>query len=89
MNNNMKQLFSVFVLAAVLLFVGCNGCNNTSKQPDQPETKQPIKLKIGYIPIADCSQLFVGIEKGFFKEDHLSTPVFPNLNLAFGPVFES
>jgi NitT/TauT family transport system substrate-binding protein len=35
------------------------------------EAAPPRTLRVGYIPIADCSQLFVGIEKGFFSDEGL------------------
>ena len=31
----------------------------------------PTKLKVGVIPIADVAPLYLGIEKGFFKEESL------------------
>ncbi len=33
--------------------------------------RKPEKVKIGYIPIADCAQLYVAIEKGFFEQEGL------------------
>lgn len=49
------------------------------------QQEQPIhdnKLKIGYIPIADCTQLYVGIERGFFKEEGLEVEA---IKFAGGP----
>jgi len=34
--------------------------------------KKPGNLKVGYIPIADCAQLYVAIDKGYFKEENLN-----------------
>ena len=34
--------------------------------------KKEETIKIGYIPIADCGQLYVAIEKGYFKEENLN-----------------
>ncbi len=37
--------------------------------------RQPEKVKIGYIPIAESAQLYVGIEKGFFKQEGLEIEI--------------
>jgi len=31
----------------------------------------PVKVRVGCIPIADCATLYVGLEKGFFKDQAL------------------
>ena len=65
----MKRLVALLVLAilSITLSMGC--------------ASKPEKIKIGYIPIADCAQLYVGIEKGFFKQEGIEIEL---LSLAGG-----
>lgn len=53
----------ILALAVLLIFVHYKSTGH----PQNPESN----IKIGYIPIADCGQLYVGIEKGFFKQEGL------------------
>lgn len=46
-----------------LVVICMTGCDNN---------KKPENLKVGYIPIADCAQLYVGIEKGYFTEEKIN-----------------
>jgi len=55
----MKRLF-VTVILIILSITVLMDCSS-----------KPEKIKIGYIPIAESAQLFVGIEKGFFNEEGL------------------
>ena len=41
-------------------------------RPQYPPNKAETKISVGYIPIADCSQLYVAIEKGFFTDEGLN-----------------
>lgn len=55
-----------FLLSGLLLSIGCG-------QPDQgkplpTEAEAPLKVRIGYLPIAAGLPLFVAIDKGYFKE---------------------
>jgi NitT/TauT family transport system substrate-binding protein len=52
----------VFPVTALLLAAVCGGCGS------RPTEDGMDVLRIGYIPIADCSQLYVALEKGFFAE---------------------
>jgi NitT/TauT family transport system substrate-binding protein len=52
-------------LACVAALVGCGGDDKGSGG------SAPTKLKVGVIPIADVAPLYVGIEKGFFKEENV------------------
>ena len=58
------------IYATLFLFVFCLiGCGT---EPDNTGSqKKSEKIKIGYIPIADCSQIFIAQEKGFFKDEGL------------------
>jgi NitT/TauT family transport system substrate-binding protein len=65
--NLLRGFFNIVILSIVLIFVSsCNSCN--SKKDD-------TLITVGYIPIADCSQLFVAVEKGFFKDEGLNVKI--------------
>ena len=57
----LKRICSVglTMLLAILGFVA--GCSN----------RTPDTIRAGYIPIADCAQLYVAIEKGYFQDENL------------------
>jgi len=76
----MKNIRILFIVAITILLSGCNSCNKTKLPTNDKMT--PIKVKIGYIPIADCSQLYIGIEKGYFKEEGLDVEA---IKFAGGP----
>lgn len=63
----MKRVLFVPLLAVFFLF----GCK-----------KDPSTLKVGYAPVADASQLYIGIEKGFFEEQGITLQLE---NLENGP----
>ena len=50
-------VFALIVILGITLSICC--------------ARKPEKLKIGYIPIADCAQLYVGLEKEFFEQEGL------------------
>jgi NitT/TauT family transport system substrate-binding protein len=58
-----KKLLPALACAAAL--VACGG------DDEQSGGSGPKKLKVGVIPIADVAPLYLGIEKGFFKEENL------------------
>jgi NitT/TauT family transport system substrate-binding protein len=69
----------IAILAVVCLciatFVSC-------KKQEAPPPVSTIKLKIGYIPILDCSQVYVASQLGYFAENGLDVELVP---LAGGP----
>jgi NitT/TauT family transport system substrate-binding protein len=64
----MRKIF-IFLIVTIISFVIAVLLikTNISNQVSSPENR----IRVGYIPIADCAQLYVGIEKGFFKEEGL------------------
>lgn len=60
MNNFMK------LTVIAVLSIGLMICSLSCSKPSS------TTLKIGYIPIADCGQLYVAIEKGYFKDENLT-----------------
>lgn len=60
MNNLFKTIFFALLLVSVMILNSCGG-----------ENKKNEKITVGYIPIADCSQVFVAYEKGFFRDEDL------------------
>jgi NitT/TauT family transport system substrate-binding protein len=56
---------AVIVLALVVL-AGCGG-----EEDAAPTREQPTTVTVGVLPIADMAPLYLGIEKGFFREQGL------------------
>lgn len=62
----MKKIFIVtIVIFSITLFAYIMFNKSTSDLNTSP------KIKLGYIPIADCAQLYIAQENGFFKEEGL------------------
>jgi NitT/TauT family transport system substrate-binding protein len=62
-----RALTFLAALACVALVVaGCGGDGGGG------EKGKPATLKVGVIPIADVAPLYLGIEKGFFKQEKLT-----------------
>lgn len=59
----MRKAVLVMVAFGLLFF---------SFQPVYAQAAKPAKLKIGYLPIVDCLQLFVAIDKGYLAKEALS-----------------
>jgi NitT/TauT family transport system substrate-binding protein len=60
------------ILLLLLLTLNLNSCS---------DSKKSNTLKVGYIPIADCAQLYVAMEKGYFIDENLNIEL---LNLPGG-----
>lgn len=58
----------VVLLAAALTAAGCGG----SSGGGGGAKGKPATLQVGVIPIADVAPLYLGIEKGFFKQEKLT-----------------
>jgi NitT/TauT family transport system substrate-binding protein len=52
----------IAALAAAVVVAGCGDGEGTDM------SRQPEKVKIGLVPIADVAPVFVGIKQGYFKE---------------------
>lgn len=55
----LRRIQALLVLLAVALAAGCR-----QEQPAQPAPE--VTLRVGYVPIADCLPLYVGLERGLF-----------------------
>jgi NitT/TauT family transport system substrate-binding protein len=66
----------VALLAAALTLAACGGDDNESSSggggSSSTEAAKPATLNVGVIPIADVAPLYLGIKKGFFKEQNLT-----------------
>ncbi|WP_353778515.1 ABC transporter substrate-binding protein [Winogradskyella sp. 3972H.M.0a.05] len=71
----MKKNHNTIWLILVLILLGTIGYflleKNDTPQDLVISESEPVKLRIGYIPIADCAQLYVGKEQGYFAENGL------------------
>ncbi|MEZ4806121.1 MAG: ABC transporter substrate-binding protein [Flavobacteriales bacterium] len=55
-----------FLLIGLLLSIGCGQPDKGNSEPTEAEV--PVKVRIGYLPIAAGLPLFVAVDKGYFKE---------------------
>src|SRR5437763_16746036 len=62
----------IFTLVALV-----SRCNKDNTETTDADIASAIPISVGYLPIADCAQLFVGIDKGFFKDVGLSIKAIP------------
>lgn len=65
-------MFLLGLLIISLLASGCGGSGKTSSQGGAAESK---KLKIGLLKLTSSAPLFIGMEKGFFKEQGIELDV--------------
>jgi NitT/TauT family transport system substrate-binding protein len=67
----MVRALTVIGLACLLLAAGCGGGNGGGGGGGD-QADRPVTLKVGVIPIVDVAPLYLGREKGFFKEERLT-----------------
>ncbi len=59
--------------ACAALAAGCGGDGEDEPTGGQaPEQAEAVTLKVGVIPITDVAPLYLGVKKGFFKEENLT-----------------
>lgn len=59
---------------AVLALAGCggdDGGNGDAAGGSAPEDQEVATLDVGVLPIADVAPIYLGVEKGFFREENL------------------
>ncbi len=72
MNKKLTLLTSLLLCLSILI-AGCGGSDKKAQTPNKPmETK---KLSLGMLPLTSSAPLFIGIEKGFFKEQGIELDV--------------
>jgi NitT/TauT family transport system substrate-binding protein len=57
---------AVVIGLALVVFAGCGG-----EEESPPTRQQPTQVTVGVLPIADMAPLYLGIDKGFFREEGL------------------
>jgi NitT/TauT family transport system substrate-binding protein len=66
----------VALAVAALVVAACGGGDNgggsSSSGGSSSQAAKPATLNVGVIPIADVAPLYLGIKKGFFKEQNLT-----------------
>jgi NitT/TauT family transport system substrate-binding protein len=60
------------LLMALVCAVGATACGDDDNGGGGGGEGEPTTLNVGVIPIADVAPLYLGIEKGFFKEQQLT-----------------
>jgi NitT/TauT family transport system substrate-binding protein len=90
---SIRRMLVAALLAAGVLVAGCGGDDEESEPAQSGAAEKPAevtKLKVGVIPIADVAPLYLGIEKGFFKEQNLEvTPQLAEGGAAITPAVVS
>lgn len=66
---------SLIALTAVIFFAWNN-------PPESPAPDAPVRLRIGYIPIVDCAQIYVAAQRGYFSRERIDVEL---VALAGGP----
>lgn len=71
----------VLTRLVVIMAVSCLGavaaCGGGSGGGSTAKSGQPATIKVGTIPIVDTSPLYLGIQKGFFKQEKLTVEPQP------------
>ena len=76
----------VALVAAALTVAACGGDDDSGGGGGSTASSEPAKLTVGVIPIADVAPLYLGIKKGFFKEQNLTiTPKLAEGGAAITP----
>ncbi len=78
----------VALVAAALTVAACGGDDDSGGGGGggSSASSEPAKLTVGVIPIADVAPLYLGIDKGFFKEQNLTiTPKLAEGGAAITP----
>lgn len=64
----MRRQLATLLLATSLLATACGSDDNTGA-PSTPG--QPDKVTVGVIPILDVAPIYLGLERGFFKDHNI------------------
>ena len=69
-----RSAFALLVALAVaaLTVAACGGDDDSGGGGGGSQANKPATLNVGVIPIADVAPLYLGIKKGFFKEQNLT-----------------
>jgi NitT/TauT family transport system substrate-binding protein len=67
-----RRWLVVALACAALVAAGCGGDNGGGSSGGGGGSQQATTVKVGVIPIADVAPLFLGIKKGFFKQQRLN-----------------
>jgi NitT/TauT family transport system substrate-binding protein len=70
----MKRLVAVAIVLAALFTAGCGGDDEGESAgggAGAEEQQEITKVKVGVLPISNVAPLYLGVEKGFFREEGL------------------
>jgi NitT/TauT family transport system substrate-binding protein len=65
------RIAAVLLVAAATALAAC-GSDDSGGGSGGGQTGKPATLKVGVIPIADVAPLYLGVKKGFFKQEKLT-----------------
>ncbi|MDP2316701.1 MAG: ABC transporter substrate-binding protein [Pseudomonadota bacterium] len=74
-----RRTLVLALLTTVLAGVACSGEGPPLPAVKPPSEPSPVveRLRIGYIPIADCAQVYAADSLGVFRENHLQVELVP------------
>jgi hypothetical protein len=64
-----KKLLALLLVVLAAALGACGGGDDDAARGSGPE---PATLKVGVIPIADVAPLYLGMDKGFFRQERLT-----------------
>lgn len=64
---------AVLLLSLVAVATGCK----QDESQDDAAAKPPVVVRVGYIPIAECAHLYVGVSKKYFEQEGLKLELQP------------
>ena len=67
-------------LLALTALLGLAACGGSAPQPAASGSAEPVTLTVGVLPVVDVAPLYLGVQKGFFKDQNLTL----NIKLAQG-----
>lgn len=68
------KLIKLIAIVAFTLSLMSAGCTRTATQPQHGNA---TAIKLGFVPIADCLQAYVAVDKGLFAKHGLSVELVP------------
>lgn len=64
-------------IGAVLVvpLISITACGGSSGQPAAVVSQAPVDITVGAVPIVDVAPLYLGVQKGFFADEHLNVTI--------------
>jgi NitT/TauT family transport system substrate-binding protein len=70
-------LLGTLAVAALVALAGCGGDGGGGGASGGGDSAEPTKVKVGVLPISNVAPLYLGVEKGFFRDERLEVEPAP------------